>query len=266
MTTRLRFLFSGRVLAALSVLVLAAFAFLSEARGRLDPSGIWFHSWTGSTAGTEWALVHEVGDGRYRLSDVLGNGISFDLDPDGALRMVDEGQEGSGRGTQTSENRASFDWRNWGMAFSSTMQRAPHTDASFPIFLESLVSGDAGLTGSWNAIEQQLSPTTGAVLSEQSLTVEVRVSDATIRFTRPDGGFDQGVFEAPDEVLLRVREPAPSRPEYGSLPGSETSRDMDVLGRATLEDGARIELMLFLQTRAKVSDQIQYQLRYVLTR
>jgi len=230
----------------------------------LDPRGLFFHAWSGSSAGTEWALVHRAADGAFRLTDVFGNGFRFRVTPDGVLTVHDEGQGGSGGGRFLDADEARFDWRNWGMAFSSRIWRAPHSDVDFPILSAPPVDADARLAGEWDARLERVSPTTGATLGVEHGRVRVSVDGPRLRFDWPDGGFDQGLCFAADAAQFRVLASASSGP-YATPAGCATSRAEDVLGRAALRDGVLV-VDLYLQTRAKVGAQIQSQFRAELRR
>jgi hypothetical protein len=231
-----------------------------------EPSGIYFHAWTGSSAGTEWALVHPVDGDGHRLTDVLGNGFRFCVAPDGELSVHDEGQGGSGSGSGSflGPDEARFDWRSWGMHFSSRMWRAAGTDAAFPVLLGPPIPGDPELEGPWKATVEEISPTTGRALRSRSATARLTVDGCVLRIDWPDGSFDQGLFVAADRLAFRVLTKAPPG-RYATPTGCSTSRDRDLIGQGRIEDDS-ITIDLFLQTRAPVGGQIQSQLRCTLGR
>ncbi|MHC4946905.1 MAG: hypothetical protein ACYTG1_01390 [Planctomycetota bacterium] len=230
----------------------------------LDVRGVFLHAWTGTTAGTEWVLSVPAGPGRYRFAGVLGTGATFSLAADGAWRAVGTGE--TGRGRLLDADHLLFDWSARGQRFSSMARRAPHTTPDFPLAVESPDRGDIALEGSWSCTMSQISPTTGEVLAQRGDQATVTVRGSIFRIAFPDGRFDQGVFETPEQVVFRVCEPPPRDPGFHTVEGCATSRNEDLFGEARIVDPNRIEVLLFRQTRAPVSEQVQFQERYVLTR
>ena len=126
--------------------------------------------------------------------------------------------------------------------------------------------GDPALEGSWSCVISQISPTTGAVLAQRDDQATISVRASTLRIAFPDGRFDQGVFETPGQVVFRVCAPPPRDPRFHTVQGSATSRNEDLFGEGRIVGPNRIEVLLFRQTRAPASEQVQFQERYVLTR
>ena len=245
----------------LGMLALAALALVTPS----EAVGVFFHGWTGSSAGSEWLLCFEVDDNRMRCADVLGNGFEFRLGNDGAMDVVAEAPCQGGTG-QFTGGLMELDWRCWGMVFSSRARRAPMTDEAFPVVLRSRARGDKTLSGRWDVVVQQVSPVTGAVLNEAPDEARLSVDDDLLSIELRDGTSFRGVFETSEKIAFRVREGRVTDARFETFEGSATSLDQDVMGVAWVRSASTIELNLLLQTRAKVGDQIQYQYRYAFTR
>lgn len=233
----------------------------------IDPRGVFFHAWTGSTAGTEWALLLPAdGERRYAFADTRSKGVIVTIDLDGRWTVEASEHDSAGGGIFVDKDRALIDWRAWGMRFNGTLQRAAFTSPDFPLVLESPEAGNPLLAGAWQSRSQQIGPLSGAVIEEREETVTVRVEGETLRLTDAAGRFYQGVFETPSLVGFRVIDNPPRSPLFRTFPGSATNREQDLLGMARILDINLMEVNLLLQTRYPVSDAVQTQLRFVLSR
>lgn len=232
-----------------------------------DPSGIYFHAWTGSSAGTEWALIHKTDGNNYRLTDWVGNGFTFELQPDASFKVLDDGNKGKGQGVFSKDGNASFDWQNWGMSFQSRIWRA-HIITSEHIQLPPVkVNEGKQLTGKWEGMRYQVSPTTGKVLGKgKKCAALVSIDNGKMRFDWNDGSFDQGIVSGRQCATFIVFANAPSTSNYATPRECETSRDVDLFGSATWNDENNIEFNVLTQTRSKVGDQKQFQIRYSLNK
>lgn len=232
----------------------------------LDPCGLFFHAWTGSTAGTEWVLVHEEAEGVYRLTDWIGNGIRFQLANGREIQVLDDGQGAAGSGSFADADRGALDWTNWGMSFQSRFWRAPRTHAEFQAVSSSAVECDPDIEGDWAVVAKEISPATGRVLRQWEQSARIVLRDHAVRLEWGEGAFDQGLFVDATHFAIQVWCNGPTRGRYSTPAECSTSRKQDLMGRATVDSSNHITLDLFTQSTAEVGAQIQRQYRYILTR
>ena len=241
---------------------------------RVDPGGVWLHAWTGSSSGTSWIVIRAVEGDRYRAEDLRGRGFEFELDEEGGLRVTGPpGTEGAGRFpgpdravydvTIAPRKEAETEPRRAAGRRSGLLLRAPATDRGLAVPGPSSrpFAGPLTLAGTWNALGREISPTTGEVLRERSLTCEIEVREAQIRLAFADGGFDQGVFLARDRFWFHVVHP-PVPAVNPSLEGAMvTTRNHDLLGLGRVV-GDALELRFFLETRGAVGRRVQMMYHY----
>lgn len=230
-----------------------------------DPSGVYFHAWTGSTAGTEWLLCFPVGESRYRCANTLGNGFGFLLENDGTIRVHEDPPCQGGAGVALPD-RLELDWRCSDLYFSSVAVRAPFTTSDFPVIPGPAAPGDTALSGDWSSSSAQLSPVTGETLRSREEMARIQVRGDTMRVSFPDGTWFQGVFQGENRVVFRVRVPGARDPRFETVRGSASSYAEDILGVARIVDLREIELVVLRQSRAPVGDQVQHLYRYLLRR
>lgn len=236
---------------------------------RIDPQGVWLYAWTGSSSGTSWLSIQGLGEDRYRVADLRGNGFELQVDEKGDLVIA--GPKGNGGSGFFSDGRRAF-WdhtpagnpeaRRYGF-----LLRAPGTgpDVAPPTGEMRPVSGRRSIAGTWQAAGHEISPTTGALVRERSLTCTIEVRGSRIRVSFADGGFDQGVFLAPDLFWFHVVHPPVPEVDPALDGAMVTTRNHDLLGWGRVVDEA-IELELFLETRGAVGRRVQLLYRYRLER
>lgn len=254
---------SGRTLVVSGATALNA-PVRTAAVGAIDPRGLWFHAFTGSTAGAEWSLIQSAGNepGLYQLSDFGGQGYRFRLGSDGRVEVLGdaEGSEagidvsnagsGSGSGRFDGPDQARIDSRFPQMVgYHSLLSRAPGTAADFPMELGQRQAGDATLNGTWSARWRSLSPVSGTILHQEEREIEVVVETDTLRLQWNDSVWYQGVWAGPALAVFRVHTPGLNGGASLSLQGSELSEGLDMIGVARVVDPQHIQVQLFLQTR-----------------
>ncbi len=232
----------------------------------VDPSGVWFHAWSGSTAGTGWVLALAEEPGALYLADVRGEGVRVAIDGQGVITSREPVPGDGADGRLVSPDHAVLDWRKHGLTFSSMLMRVPFVPPDFPLALESPCAGDETLAGAWRGVVTDLSPTTGEVLGRIEVEVRLSVGGDTLLLTRPDGSWDRGLFETPTRVVFRVCDAIPADERFRTVTGAGTSRGVDVVGEARVLGRNLLEVLLLLQTRDEVGDQRQHALRYELRR
>ncbi|MBK7405930.1 MAG: hypothetical protein IPJ41_15245 [Phycisphaerales bacterium] len=245
-------------------LVLAHVALLASVeRGLAQPApatagytGLFFHSFTGSVEGSEWATwADRPGEGRYEFSDLSAQGHYAGTIDEGGVILFDNG---NGTGQFLSDDEADIHFTlGGGLTFESHIRRAPYTDAAFPVFLDSSVAGDASLAGAWGAHVLDVDPATGATLDQHDATWNVDIVGSTVRLTRPDGEFVQGVWASESQAAFRVISPPPRVQRYRTFVGSETSLDLDTVGELRVLGPEFMTLTACFQTRDPLGEQIQ---------
>lgn len=226
------------------------------ARGSVAPQGLYFHSFTGSVSGSEWATwAPRPGANAYEFSDLSSGGTyQATVTPEGAITFA----AGRGSGTFHDENRATMDFTlGGGLVFHSEIVRAPLTDERFPVLFTGAVAGDDSRTGEWHAVIRSVDRITGETLEERSEPVSVASVDSTVRLTLLDGTFFQGVWVAGDQASFRVIEPSARLTRYRTIPGSETSVDLDMVGEVRITGANSMSAVLAFQTRTPLGAQIQ---------
>jgi len=231
----------------------------------IDPRGLFFHAFTGSAAGSEWATWGALGPpDRYEFSDLRSSGAYQATFAEGGSFTLDGG---SGAGSFSDQDHGVIDFTlGPGTNFHSVLTRAPYTDAGFPVFFTSAVTGDASLAGSWDATVRLVNPATGAIESSSAASFGVTVTGTTVRFTNAAGAYYQGVWMGGSRAGFRVIDRVPADAKYRTFPGSATSINQNMLGELRVGGANAMTLTLFFETRRPFPQQTQTMQVIELTR
>jgi len=229
--------------------------------GEIDPRGVFFHTFTGPSSGTEWIHIWDIeGERRYRFSDTRGvapyDGVIL---PNGQITW-DTLPTQSGSGMFTSQDNASQSLVFNGGTFPSTLQRAPGTDATFITRIDSREDGDSSAAGRWGVEIETLDASTGELIESEQTFVTTIVDGDLLRIELDDGTFYQGVFETGTTAGFRVIAPNALAPEFESFVGSETSWSQNLLGdfRMTGDDTFSATMLLHTRRRPAIQNQTVY--------
>ncbi len=255
---------SARAVAAITLVAPLTLTWAARADAP-NPPGVYFHVFTGTLAGSEWSTWGDLGSqGRYEFSDLPTDGTyPATVNPDGTF--VFDG--GVGSGAFHPDGTASMDFQFGAFThFHSEIRRAPFTDETFPVFLDTPVAGDTTLSGPWAGTICAVDPATGATLDESTGEVFITVFGTTVRIDLPDGSYFQAAWAAVDHAGLRVIAPEPSDPRYRTFPGNSTNTNRNVVGEVRVLGPDDMAATICLQTRAPFGQQVQTMQRLELTR
>lgn len=222
----------------------------------INPQGLYFHAFTGTVSGSEWATWGPLGSpGRYEFSDLRSSGAyaaSFAFDNSFAL----DGNIGFGQFSDADHAHIDFNFGG-GTFFNSDIVRAPYTDDQFPVFFTGAVGGDAGLSGQWFAQIRDVNPATGASGAVLGTNVDVTVSGTTVRIDVPGGTFYQGVWLSESQAGFRVIDRVTPNPAYRTFPGSATNVNLNMLGDLRLTGADSMTFAVFFETRSSLGFRVQ---------
>lgn len=249
--------------AALAAGVVACSLGSASMGGDIDPRGVFFHEFSGPFSGREWIHIWDLpGDNRYQFSDILGVApYDGEILPTGQITW-DSLPSQSGTGQFTSQDQANQTLVYQGGTYTSTMRRAPGTDASFITRIHSRENGDAGVAGDWNVTIDRLDAETGALISTEDSTATTTVAGDLLRIEQSDGTFYQGVFETGTTAGFRVIGQFVFGQSYATIEGSETSWTQNLLGdfRMTGDDTFSATMLLSTRRQPSVQEQTVYRI------
>ncbi len=244
---------TGTILAFWSASAVAVSAASAQS---INPHGLYFHTFTGSTSGSEWSTWGPLGaPNRHEFADLRSSGAyPATFAPNNSFTL--DGGVGAGAFSDADHAHINFNFGG-GTVFNSNMVRAPYTDDQFPVFLTSTVTGDAALSGQWFAQIRDVNPATGATSAVLGTNVDVLVSGTTVRIDLPGGTFYQGVWMSESQAGFRVIDRIAPNPAYRTFPGSATNLNLNMVGDLRLTSPDSMTLAVFFETRAGLGNQVQ---------
>lgn len=230
--------------------------------GTINPNGIYFNRFAGSFSGTEWFQTTPIaGTNRYQLVDIFGGGFDATITPEGLITL----DNGIGGGS-FSDNNNYVITPDLGSIFTFTCNRAPLTDANFPLQLVSARPASDLFTGTWNNVIESINPETGSIGSPSNEDLILTVSGNTLRITDPGGLYFQGVFETGRQIVFRKIDPNPAGSSVASFPGSDINFSQDMVASVYFDHINKFSGLFMLQSRTALGSQTQLMFRFTAIR
>lgn len=231
--------------------------------GTINPNGMFFNRFTGGFDGTEWFQTTPIaGTDRYQLVDIFGGGFNASITPEGIITL----DNGTGDGSFSDTDNYVITPNLGGTLFTFTCNRAPLTDADFPLQLIDARPANDLFAGTWNNVIESINPETGIIGTPGNEELELMVAGNTLRITDPAGLYFQGVFETGRQVVFRKIVPEPSDPSLESFPGSDINFDQNLIASVYFDDINQFTGLFMLQSRAPLGSQTQLMFRFTATR
>jgi hypothetical protein len=238
-----------------NLVLIGVFAHTSSAAA--DPSGLYFHTFTGAASGSEWSTMAALGTpGRFEFADLPAAGIyPGTLDESGKFTL----DRRLGTGTFGSDGTGSIEFTlGGGVNFHSQLKRAAFTDSRFPVFVTSTRTGDESFRGEWRAVVRSIDPKTGeGKVVDSDRHIDIAVVGKTIRLSSASGWYAQGVWIAEDQAAIRVIAANPTNSRYRTFDGCEISESLDCVGDLRVAGKDSLTLALFYQSRDPFGSQVQ---------